>query len=102
MTVIRSYSNYMIFSCPFFFLNLVANQNTCSVSEEYTVDIHTVVLYLSMSVKWLPGLYPEAAVPTLLPRRRLFRLKLNLDTFRLGHLEADQLNTPACGKEPLE
>ena len=28
--------------------------------------------------------------------------KLNLDTFRLGHLEADQLNKPACGKEPLE
>ena len=30
------------------------------------------------------------------------QLKLNLDTFRLGHLEADQLNKPACGKEPLE
>ena len=58
---------------PVFFLNLVANQNTCSVSEEYTVDIHTVELYLSMSMKWLPGLYPEAAVPTLLPRRRLLR-----------------------------
>ena len=73
------------FQLPFSLSKMIANQRICSVSEEYNVDtvkpllrsVHNTPLntlvYLSMSVKWLVGLYLEAAAAKVLPRRRLFR-----------------------------